>query len=275
MLNNPLRQFFRRPALYMSLPSKGKFYPEGSIEMTENEEFPVYPMTAIDEITSKTPDALFNGQAIVSIIKSCIPAIKDPWQMPSIDIDAILIAIRAATNGTDLEIESKCTACEEEAKYGVNLIGLLGQMSAGDYESLLNFGDLKIKLKPLNYTNVNMGNLAQFNMQREILGLENITDDTERNEKSRLTMLNISKLNIEMMANSIEYILIPSNEQVTDKTFISEFLENCDRNVHDLLRTQIAKLRENTIMKPQKIKCIHCANEYEQALMLNVTDFFG
>ncbi len=275
MLNNPLRQFFRRPALYMSLPSKGKFYPEGSIEMTENEEFPVYPMTAIDEITSKTPDALFNGQAIVSIIKSCVPAIKDPWQMPNIDIDAVLIAIRAATSGTDLEIESKCTACEEESKYGVNLIGLLGQMSAGDYDSLLNSGDLKIKLKPLNYTDVNMGNLAQFNLQREILGLESITDDTERGEKSRLTMLKISTINVEMMANSIEYILIPSNEQVTDKTFITEFLENCDRNVHDLLRTQITKLRENTIMKPQKIKCIHCANEYEQALMLNVTDFFG
>ena len=275
MLNNPLRQFFRRPALYMSLPSKGKFYPEGSIEITENEEFPVYPMTAIDEITSKTPDALFNGQAIVSIIKSCIPAIKDPWQMPNIDIDAVLIAIRAATSGNDLEIESKCTSCQEESKYGVNLIGLLGQMSAGDYDSLLNSGDLKIKLKPLNYTDVNLGNLAQFNMQREIVGLENITDEAERNEKSRLTMLKISTLNIQMMANSIEYILIPSNEQVTDRAFIIEFLENCDRNVHELLRTQIAKLIENTIIKPQKIKCIHCANEYEQALMLNVTDFFG
>ena len=273
--NNPLVAFFRQPKIFIGLPSNGRFYPEGSLTIAETGEYPVYAMTAKDELLFKTPDALLNGSATVEVIKSCIPAIKDPWQMPSVDIDAILIAIRAATNGTDLEIESKCTACEEEAKYGINLIGLLGQMSAGDYESLLNSGDLKIKLKPLNYSDVNMGNLAQFNMQREILSLENISDDTERNEKSRLAMLNISKLNIEMMANSIEYILIPGNEQVTDKTFISEFLENCDRNVHDLLRTQIAKLRENTIMRPLKIKCIHCANEYEQALMLNVTDFFG
>lgn len=275
MLNNPLRQFFRRPALYLSLPSKGQFYPEGAIEPTENGEFPVYPMTAIDEITSKTPDALFNGQAIVSVIKSCIPAIKDPWAMPSIDIDAVLIAIRAASNGTDLEIESKCPSCEEESKYGVNLIGLLGLMKAGDYDTLINSGDLKIKIKPLNYTDINKGNLAQFDMQREISNLGTIVDDAERNEKSNITMLKLSKMNIDMMVNSIEYILIPGNEQVTDKGFITEFLENCDKGVHELLRTTIAKLRDNTTIKPQKIKCIHCSNDYDQPLLLNVTDFFG
>ena len=275
MLNNPLRQFFRRPALYVSLPSKGKFYPEGALDMTENGEFPVYPMTAIDEITGKTPDALFNGNAVAGIIKSCVPGIKDPWAMPSIDIDAVLIAIRAASNGTDLEIESKCPACEEESKYGVNLIGLLGQMSAGNYENLLNFGDLKIKVKPLNYKDVNEGNLAQFTMQREIAGIESIVDDTERNEKSSSTMLKLSKMNIDMMVNSIEYVLLPSNEQVTDKSFINEFLENCDKKLHEMLRSHIGKLRENTTIKPQKIKCIHCANEYDQPLVLNVTDFFA
>lgn len=275
MLNNPLRQFFRRPALYLSLPSKGKFYPEGAIEMTENGEFPVYPMTAIDEITSKTPDALFNGQAVVSIIKSCIPGIKDPWQMPSVDIDASLIAIRAATNGTDLEVESKCPKCEEEAKYGVNLIGLLGKMSVGNYDNMLNSGELKIKLKPMNYTDINQGNLAQFEMQRDISSIESIVDQDERNEKSRTTMLKISKMNIDMMINSIEFIMIPTGEQVLDKAFIGEFLENCDRNVHELIRNSITSLRENTIIKPQKIKCIHCSHDYDQPLILNVTDFFA
>ena len=103
-MTNPLRQYFRRPALYLTLPSRGKFYPEGALEMPENGELAVYPMTAIDEITSKTPDALFNGNAVPEIIKSCVPGIKDPWAVPSVDMDAILVAIRAATNGNDLEI---------------------------------------------------------------------------------------------------------------------------------------------------------------------------
>ena len=71
---NPLKQFFRQPAIYMRLPSQGEYWPEGSIALPENKELPVYPMTAIDEITYRTPDALFNGQAVVNVIKSCVPA---------------------------------------------------------------------------------------------------------------------------------------------------------------------------------------------------------
>jgi len=276
-MNNPLRQYFRRPALYISLPSKGNYYPPGAVEIPENGELPVFPMTAIDEITTKTPDALFNGVAICDIIKSCVPGIKDPWFMPSMDIDAVLIAIRAATNGNDLEIESICPSpeCNQEAKYGVNLVGLLSGMSAGDYSTLLNLGDLKIKIRPLNYKNINKGNLSQFEMQREIVGLENLTDEDERKVKSNEAMMKISKLNIDMMATSIEYIIIPSGEQVDKPEYIIEFLENCDRNTHDVIRKQIGLLRETSTTKPQKIKCIHCQHEYDQPIALNVTDFFG
>lgn len=45
--NNPLKQYFRRPAVYIKLPSNGKNYTEGSLDMPENGELPVYPMTAI------------------------------------------------------------------------------------------------------------------------------------------------------------------------------------------------------------------------------------
>ena len=38
---NPLRKYFRQPKVYITLPSKGKFYPKGSIELPENKEFPV------------------------------------------------------------------------------------------------------------------------------------------------------------------------------------------------------------------------------------------
>ena len=70
--NNPLRQYFRRPAVFISLPSGGEGYGPDDIEFEDenNLELPVYPMTAIDEITTKTPDALFNGTATVEIIKS-------------------------------------------------------------------------------------------------------------------------------------------------------------------------------------------------------------
>ena len=75
------------------MPSKGVYYPTGSITLDENGEVGVYPMTAKDEIVMKTPDALLTGKSTVEVIQSCIPAIKDAWQVPSIDVDTILIAI--------------------------------------------------------------------------------------------------------------------------------------------------------------------------------------
>ena len=106
--NNPLNQYFRQPAIYIKLPSGGNYYPPGAIEMTQTGDIPVLPMTAIDEITYRTPDALFSGQAVVNVIQSCIPNIKDAWAIPSVDIDTILVAIRIATYGHNMEFATTC-----------------------------------------------------------------------------------------------------------------------------------------------------------------------
>ena len=142
-MDNPLKQYFRRPALFISLPSKGKYYPPGSLENTDSCELPVFPMTAIDEITAKTPDALFNGSAVVDIIKSCIPNIKDPWSIPVMDLDPLLISIRAATNSNEMDVNSICPSCNEEGKYSVNLIGLLNNLDSGNYDDVVNIDELR------------------------------------------------------------------------------------------------------------------------------------
>lgn len=273
-MNNPLRQYFRRPALYIKLPSKGHFYPEGTLDMPENGELPVYPMTAIDEITSKTPDALFNGNAVADIIKSCVPSIKDPWSLPSVDLDTILVAIRAATNGNDLEIQSLCEKCENDGKYGVNLIGMLSSISADDYNRPLLMGELKINFKPLSYRDVNAGNLSQFEMQREIIALQSMEDNNERTEKSAATMQKLTKINMELIANTVRSVTTPSGEEVVDRNHINEYLEGCDRATYEAIRQHAIKLREASSTKPMKIKCVNCSHEYEQSLSLNISDFF-
>jgi hypothetical protein len=101
---NPLTQYFRQPAIYVKLPSNGEHYTPGALTMPANRELPVYPMTAIDEITYRTPDALFNGNAVTNVIKSCIPNIVDPWAIPAMDVDTILVAIRIASYGHIMEV---------------------------------------------------------------------------------------------------------------------------------------------------------------------------
>ena len=45
---NPLAGHFRQAKIYIKLPSGGQYYDEGSLDMPENQELPVMPMTAKD-----------------------------------------------------------------------------------------------------------------------------------------------------------------------------------------------------------------------------------
>ena len=274
MDNNPLKQYFRRPAIYLKLPSGGKYYPTGTIDIPVNGEVPIFPMTAVDEITTKTPDALFNGSAVVEIIKSCVPAIKEPWEIPLIDLDPILVAIRTATNGNNMDITSKCPACEEEASYGINLGNLLGTLQKGKYDEPLLLQDLTFKFKPLAYKQINRINQVQFEIQTVVLGLDNIEDADIRKQKSTETMKKLNELSVSLVSETIENITTTSSV-VSEKEFIIDFLKNCEKQTFESLRNYAIKMRESSEIKPLKMKCIHCQHEYDQSLILNPTDFFA
>ena len=122
---NPLHKYFRQPKIYINLPSNGNWYPEGAIEKTENNEYPVFAMTAKDELAFKTPDALLNGQSVVTVVQSCVPNIKDAWNLPTIDVDALLIAIRIATYGEKLEIKTKVPEAGNDRAIDLDLRMLL------------------------------------------------------------------------------------------------------------------------------------------------------
>ena len=273
--NNPLKQYFRRPSISLKLPSGGK-YPPNILNMPESGELPVYPMTAIDEITSKTPDALYNGTAMTDIIKSCIPDIIDPWLISSVDLDAILIAIKAASGGNDLEIESTCPSCSDSSKYGINLLLLLTTLTAANYENTMEINELHIKFKSLTYKELNQTKISQFEVQRILAGLESNTntDDTIRIEKTQLAIKSIVELTIALISNSIEYVETP-NGKVTDKEFIMDYLTNCDKQSYIAIRDFNTKLKAEAEIKPLAIKCIKCSHEYSQPFTLNITDFFA
>ena len=272
-MDNPLKQYFRRPALYLKIPSGGKFYKEGTIDLPENKEIPVFPMTAVDEITTKTPDALFNGTAVVDIIKSCVPNIKDPWSIPIMDLDPILISIRAATSSNEVEVNSICPSCNEDGKYEVNLIGLLNGLSSGNYEDVIEMDELKFKFNPLTYKQVNDLNLKQFQISQLARNLDEIQDENQRQQVSQSLIVELNNLATNLVSESIEYIATPS-AMVREKTFIIDFLQNCDKKTFEKLKETTANLRDGSQLKPMKIKCVHCGHEYGQSLTINVTDFF-
>ena len=272
--HNPLKQYFRRPAIYIKLPSGGKYYALGVVNQTETGELPVYPMTAIDDITSQTPDALFNGSAIVELIKSCIPDIREPWLINSTDLDAILIAIRSASAGNNLDIDTTCPKCNEEAKYDINLTGLLHTIKAGDYSKELHLGELTIKFRPLTYKEMNDVSMSQFELQKMFSNIEATTDVMEKNIKTKDALTSITAVAMKVLANTIEYIRTP-NEMVNENEYIYDFLQNCDKNIYENIKNYHENIKKDAELKPLKVKCIHCEHEYEKPFTLNLSDFFG
>ena len=272
--NNPLKQYFRRPAIYLKLPSGGKLYAPGVVNIPESGELAVYPMTAIDEISSKTPDALYNGTAMADIIKSCIPDIKDPWSINSMDLDAILIAIKSAAGGDDMSISSECPSCKEVAEYGVNLIGILSQLKSADYEKELTINELSIKFRPLSYKEMNEAGTSQMEAQRIFMMLEKEENEAVRAEKTQEALRFITEVTMRILSNTVTHVRTP-NAFVEEKEYILDFLKNCDRETYIAIRDYNASLKAQTEIKPLKIKCIHCQHEYEQQFTLNTSDFFG
>lgn len=271
--NNPLRQFFRRPAVYLTLPSGGKYYAQGVIRQTETNELPVYPMTAIDEITARTPDALFNGDGMAQIIKSCVPDILQPWAINSIDLDAIFIAIRSASGENKMEMESECPKCNEVNGYSIELNKILPQLKCPDFDKPLVINGMKITFRPLTYKELNQIGLDQFNIQRAFANIDSIEDQTVRAEKTKEALKTVTETTMRLIATAIEKIDI-NDTTVKEKEFIMDFLANCDKNVYAEIRDHTTKMREEAQIKPLHIKCPSCTNEYDQPFTLNLTDFF-
>jgi len=272
---NPLMQYFRQPSIYLTLPSRGEYWAKDSVNLPQNKELPIYPMTAIDEITYRTPDALFNGQAVVSVVQSCVPNIKDAWECPASDLNAILTAIRIASYGHNLELTTVCPKCSTADDYTLDLRGVLDQMTMPDFSKSVVYGDLEITFRPMTYRYQNETNQLQFENQR-LLQMIPASDLPDEEKISRLNdvLKQITELTIEAIKYSIASIRTP-NAMVTETEYIREFLKNCDRTLFNTIKDRVIALRETSELKPMQVKCQHCENEYTQPLTLDMTSFFA
>lgn len=275
MSNNPLQQYFRQPAIYIRLPSAGQFYPQNALEIPQNGELPVYPMTAIDEISYRTPDALFNGSAVINVIQSCIPGIKDAWSMPSMDVDTALIAIRVASYGHNMEIETECPECGEETPYAIDLRTILDKMRTPDYSRTIKYRDMEIFFKPMSYKNITDNNAAQFEEQKKL----SLVPDSELPDAEKVKTLNaalkkITEITVKALSQNVAAVKTPT-ALVTEFEYIEEMLEHCDRALFTKIRDHIVKIKTDAEIQPLHLKCPKCSHEYSQNVTLDMTSFFG
>ena len=271
---NPLTQYFRQPAIYVKLPSNGEHYAPGSLTMPANRELPVYPMTAIDEITYRTPDALFNGNAVTNVIKSCMPNIVDPWAIPAMDVDTILVAIRIASYGHNMEVSTKCPHCQNEDDYGIDLRIMLERLKAPDYSKPVAAGDLEIFFKPMTYKNLNDNNQRQFEEQKILETLPGVEMPNEQRMSAlSAALMKITEITVHALSQSIAAVKTP-DALVSDTEHIEDMLKHCDRRLFSKIRDHIIDVKSQAEIQPMTLKCAACEKEYQQAVTLDMTSFF-
>lgn len=251
---NPLSMYMRQPKIYIRLPSNGEFWSKGSIEITDTGEYPVFSMTAKDELMLKIPDALINGQAIVDVIQHCMPNIKNAWSIPSLDLDVILIAIRIATYGEKMSVPLNIK--DSDAEYEIDLRYVLGELQETiTWDTAVQISpELIIHVKPINYKQLSLSSVKTFETQKIIeVAASSTMSDQDKSAQFRQAIDKLNDITIGVVNNSVFKIDF-SEGAIEDVQHIKEFMENLDKEVFDKIKNHLEKLRNRNNVKPLKVQ---------------------
>jgi DNA-directed RNA polymerase subunit M/transcription elongation factor TFIIS len=274
LMTNPLIQAYRKPNMYVALPSGGRFYKDKPTLSADN-ELAVYAMTARDELITKTPDALFNGEATVSLIKSCCPDIKDPNNMPVSDLLVILVGIRQASFGKDIDIDVKCPKCEHQNQLTLNASAMLSntKSTTSDQEVVIQ-DDIKLTCNPYTLHDRTTLQVQQIKQQKMITSLaDSKLDDAGRQELFGKTFVEIAELTVALITNSISSVNA-NGDTIVDKDMIKEWLQTITKADYDKVKSKIEELSESGLETAFNAKCQECQHEWKTGVDLDIANFF-
>jgi hypothetical protein len=271
--HNPLQKYYRQPKLFVNLPSKGLYYEPGNLKGDYN-NMPIFGMTGMDEIIFKTPDALFNGEASSKVIESCCPYISDARTMPSIDVDAILVAIRMATYGETMSFTSTCSNCTAENDFDVDLKNIVEYYSAQSFNNTVPINDeITVKLKPLTYNELNNFSLENFKLQRMLFQINGMPEADQQQHLDDIYK-KLAEIQVQLFMLSIDSVQTPDGI-VQDYEMIQEWLQNSDRDIYNIIKLRLEENKKIWSIPKQHTKCDSCGHESHIEITLDQSNFFG
>ena len=278
MQPNPLKSHFRQPQLFVKFPSMDRWYTDSDI--TKADDHGVYAMRAIDDIMLNTPDALLNGHALETIISGCCPDIKNVKNFKSPDLDALYVAIKAATNNGLIELERTCTKCSHENVVDLNCQMMLDRMSYVEESDCFIEMDnqLLVEIQPYNFEMKQMFLQHQFEEEKLIKLAVTESPDDEFLQAARISesVERLSQITFSLVAKSIVSIkIIETNQVVTDSDFINEWLVNIEKDRADQVFDAVKKLNAIGIDKTIVFECESCHFSWDETLEFEPTHFFA
>ena len=279
---NQLNQYFRKAELKVALPSKGQYYPPGAIKLDANGEVDVYPMTAADELTMKTPDALLTGESTVKVIQSCVPAIPNAWLIPSMDVDIILIAIRIATYGPKMSMTSNVPRTGTKQDHDMDLQAIIDNINVTLAPNVVDLDNgLKIVCRPMNYQQLSLMRKNTFEKQRMARTLNDtkMSDEEKQSEFNKI-FESLTQINVDSLVANIESIVTPEGA-VQNREEIDEFVKNVKLQDVNLIRKKVEEIGMTGQIPPLKAESPEedvkkgAPKTYDVPVLFDNSDFFA
>ena len=280
-MTNPLQQFYRQEKVFVTLPSGGKFYDEGVVDLNEDGEVGVRPMTAADEVLFKNPDALLSGKAIKDVIKSCVPAVKNVNELLTNDIDTLVVAIRHASYGDELDITADCPECSTKNTYQLSTDNTLASADKLEESYPVNISNgLTAFIRPYNFENSLVAIKKAFEQNNAMKQIENPGFTEEQKLKLLGDSLDsLSTLNFKLIARCIMRVYKEgSNDEetidVTNSSHIEEFTKNIGRDDIQKIQSKLEDINKVGIKKEFNATCEKCEHTWEVPIDFNPATFF-
>jgi hypothetical protein len=274
---NPLAKYFRAPGVSLRLPSMGRFQTPDNVRFTATGEINVLPMRAADEMLLKSPDALMSGLAVEQVLKSCVPDLKDVKQLPSPDVDALLLAIRASTYGSEMTVESECPSCGHENAYAFDINSILDAIEplAEEYPVRLS-DEVMAYLRPFNFEGSTQISMLVFQETRKMQLLERdegLTPD-ERQKQINTSFQRLNHMNIQLVADCVMKVVVPE-ATVIERAQVNEFIHNIGKEMFAKLEAQLKGINEAGVNKAHPVECVKCGHSWKAIVEFDPASFFG
>lgn len=280
---NPLSKYYRNFKISTHIPSNGKGYPDDYFDFTITNQLQVRGMTIQDDLKLSNPDALLNGQAIMDLIKSCVPGVKgDPRLLYICDISALLLAIQYASKGDDFDIKINCPKCSHENEFTRSIRAVLENMNFLPKTTYVKIDDhITVFVQPHRYPSIINQGLIQIEEAR----IMRLANDEKLSEKEKLKQFGeifnlITEDTIKIVADGIAKIKIIEDEQtetVTNYDFIVEYISQLDKKNIEKIKNKIVELNDTGIETTAELTCQNekCQHVWTQKnLTYDPTNFF-
>lgn len=248
---------FVRPTSLVSLPSGGRFYPEGH-PLCGVSELEIRHMTTAEEDILTSRVLLKKGVAIDKFLQRLIVDSVDPNDMLLGDKSAILVQARVDGYGADYTTQVQCPACAARIKHTFNLqdYQLVEGVDASELEgvSVTSSGTFVVSLE--NGWEVE---LRAMNGHDE----KKMAKSIEQRKKSGFGESSIQE---QLKA------MIVSISGHTDRGTITQAVSHMTGKQSKKLREVYSKLIPNIDLK-QEVTCVECLNTSEMEVPLT-SDFF-